>query len=265
MLGYLGKNMMGSGYDFEIKFRSGAGAYVCGEETALFESIEGKRGEPRFRPPFPSIHGLFGKPTMLNNVETLANLAPIIKNGAEWYWSIGTENSPGTKLFTVCGNVVRRGVFEFPMGVNLKDIIYEVCGGIPDGHKLLGVQTGGTSGAIINADQIDMNLDIDSVSASGGRLGCGTILVIDDRNCIVDIVLNNLDFFRGESCGKCTPCREGGQQLYNLVNRIAQGHGAIQDLEKIDELTETMQLTALCGLVGKRGIYYGNNLLFFTD
>lgn len=247
-LGYLGKNMMGSGYDFEIKFRSGAGAYVCGEETALFESIEGKRGEPRFRPPFPSIHGLFGKPTMLNNVETLANLAPIIKNGAEWYRSIGTENSPGTKLFTVCGNVVRRGVFEFPMGVNLKDIIYEVCGGIPDGHKLLGVQTGGTSGAIINADQIDMNLDIDSVSASGGRLGCGTILVIDDRNCIVDIVLNNLDFFRGESCGKCTPCREGGQQLYNLVNRIAQGHGAIQDLEKIDELTETMQLTALCGL-----------------
>lgn len=247
-LGYLGKNMMGSGYDFEIKFRSGAGAYVCGEETALFESIEGKRGEPRFRPPFPSIHGLFGKPTMLNNVETLANLAPIIKNGAEWYRTLGTEGSPGTKLFTVCGNVVRRGVFEFPMGVNLKDIIYEVCGGIQNGHNLLGVQTGGTSGAIINADQIDMTLDIDSVSASGGRLGCGTILVIDDRNCIVDIVLNNLDFFRGESCGKCTPCREGGQQLYNLVNRIATGHGAIQDLEKIDELAETMRLTALCGL-----------------
>ena len=201
--------MMESGFDFEIKFRSGAGAYVCGEETALFESIEGKRGEPRFRPPFPSIHGLFGKPTMLNNVETLANIAPILLNGAEWYRSIGTANSPGTKLFTVCGNVVRRGVFEFPMGVNLKDIIYEVCGGIADGKGLLGVQTGGTSGAIINADQIDMTLDIDTVSASGGRLGCGTILVIDDSNCIVDIVRNNLDFFRGESCGKCTPCREG--------------------------------------------------------
>ena len=168
--------MMESGFDFEIKFRSGAGAYVCGEETALFESIEGKRGEPRFRPPFPSIHGLFGKPTMLNNVETLANIAPILLNGAEWYRSIGTANSPGTKLFTVCGNVVRRGVFEFPMGVNLKDIIYEVCGGIADGKGLLGVQTGGTSGAIINADQIDMTLDIDTVSASGGRLGCGTIL-----------------------------------------------------------------------------------------
>lgn len=247
-LGYLGKNMMGSGYDFEIKFRSGAGAYVCGEETALFESIEGKRGEPRFRPPFPSIHGLFGKPTMLNNVETLANLAPILRNGADWYRGIGTENSPGTKLFTVCGNVARRGVFEFPMGVNLREIIYEVCGGIPDGRQLLAVQTGGTSGAIINASQINMNLDIDTVSASGGRLGCGTILVIDDRNCIVDIVLNNLDFFRGESCGKCTPCREGGQQLYNLVNRIGSGKGSVQDLEKIDELAETMRLTALCGL-----------------
>lgn len=246
--GFLGKNMMESGFDFEIKFRSGAGAYVCGEETALFESIEGKRGEPRFRPPFPSIHGLFGKPTMLNNVETLANIAPILLNGAEWYRSIGTANSPGTKLFTVCGNVVRRGVFEFPMGVNLKDIIYEVCGGIADGKGLLGVQTGGTSGAIINADQIDMTLDIDTVSASGGRLGCGTILVIDDSNCIVDIVRNNLDFFRGESCGKCTPCREGGQQLYNLVTRISRGLATLPDLEKIDELTETMRLTALCGL-----------------
>ena len=247
-LGYLGKNMMNTGYDFEIKFRSGAGAYVCGEETALFESIEGKRGEPRFRPPFPSIQGLFGRPTMLNNVETLANLVPIIQNGAEWYRGIGTEKSPGTKLFTVCGNVTRRGVFEFPMGVNLKEMIYEVCCGIPGPHKLLGVQTGGTSGAIINAEQIDMTLDIDTVSASGGRLGCGTILVIDDSNCIVDIVLNNLDFFRGESCGKCTPCREGGQQLYNLVSRISRGAGSVRDLDKIDELAETIRMTALCGL-----------------
>ena len=160
--GLLGNDILGSGFSFDIELRYGAGAFVCGEETALFESIEGKRGEPRFRPPFPSIHGLFGKPTMLNNVETLANIAPILLNGAEWYRSIGTANSPGTKLFTVCGNVVRRGVFEFPMGVNLKDIIYEVCGGIADGKGLLGVQTGGTSGAIINADQIDMTLDIDT-------------------------------------------------------------------------------------------------------
>ncbi len=246
--GYLGKNMMGSGYDFEIKFRTGAGAYVCGEETALFESIEGKRGEPRFRPPYPSIKGLFGKPTMLNNVETLANLVPIILNGAEWYRSIGTPGSPGTKLFTVCGNVERRGVFEFPMGINLKELIYDVCGGVSDGRGLLAVQTGGTSGAIINPDQIDMNLDIDTVSSSGGRLGCGTILVIDDRNCIVDIVLNNLDFFRGESCGQCTPCREGGQQLYNLVKRISEGRGSILDITQIEDLTETMQMTSLCGL-----------------
>ncbi|MCD8217650.1 MAG: SLBB domain-containing protein [Clostridiales bacterium] len=246
--GYLGKNMMNSGYDFEIKFRSGAGAYVCGEETALFESIEGKRGEPRFRPPYPSISGLFGKPTMLNNVETLANLVPIILNGAAWYRTIGTAGSPGTKLFTVCGNVKRRGVFEFPMGINLKELIYDVCGGISDDRQLLAVQTGGASGAIINPEQIDMNLDIDTVSSSGGRLGCGTILVIDDRNCIVDIVLNNLDFFRGESCGQCTPCREGGQQLFNLVSKIAHGTGSVRDLALIEELGETMRLTSLCGL-----------------
>lgn len=246
--GCLGEDIMGSGFSFDIRLRSGAGAYVCGEETALFESIEGKRGEPRFRPPFPGIKGLFGKPTVLNNVETLANVAVIFQRGAEWFRTIGTEGSAGTKLFTVCGNVKRRGVFEFPMGINLRDLIYDVCGGMEEGHKLLGVQTGGASGAIINADQIDMTLDIDSVSDSGGRLGCGTILVIDDRNCIVDIVRNNLDFFRGESCGKCTPCREGGTQLYRLVSKIADGHGSVQDLRTIEDLAETMRLTALCGL-----------------
>lgn len=244
----LGKNILGSGFDFEIKLRSGAGAYVCGEETALFESIEGKRGEPRFRPPFPGFKGLFGKPTVLNNVETLANFPPIFRNGAAWYRTIGTENSPGTKLFTVCGNAARRGVFEFPMGINLKELIYEVCGGVEDGRKLLAVQTGGASGAIINAKQIDMTLDIDSVSASGGRLGCGTILVIDDRNCIIDIVRNNLDFFRDESCGKCTPCREGGTRLYQLISKIAEGRGSVRDLDTILDLAETMRLTALCGL-----------------
>lgn len=246
--GCLGKNIMGSGFDFDIKLRSGAGAYVCGEETALFESIEGKRGEPRFRPPFPGTKGLFGKPTVLNNVETLANIAVIFQRGAEWFSKIGTPNSPGTKLFTVCGNVKRRGVFEFPMGVNLKELIYDVCGGMEEGHTLLAVQTGGASGAIINADQIDMTLDIDAVSESGGRLGCGTILVMDDRNCIVDIVRNNLDFFRGESCGKCTPCREGGTRLYQLISKIAEGKGTISDLRTIEDLANTMRLTALCGL-----------------
>lgn len=244
----LGKNIMGTDFDFDIKLRSGAGAYVCGEETALFESIEGKRGEPRFRPPFPGVKGLFGKPTVLNNVETLANVAVIFQNGASWYRQIGTENSPGTKLFTVCGNVKKRGVFEFPMGINLKDLIYEVCGGMEEGHQLLAVQTGGASGAIINADQIDMVLDIDSVSNSGGRLGCGTILVMDDRNCIIDIVRNNLDFFRDESCGKCTPCREGGTRLYQLISKIAEGRGSVRDIQTIEDLAETMRLTALCGL-----------------
>lgn len=245
---YLGENIMGSGFDFDIKLRSGAGAYVCGEETALFESIEGKRGEPRFRPPFPGIKGLFGKPTVLNNVETLANIAVIFQNGHEWFRKIGTANSPGTKLFTVCGNVKRRGVFEFPMGINLKDLIYDVCGGMEDGNELIAVQTGGASGAIINAGQIDMVLDIDAVSNSGGRLGCGTILVMDDRNCIIDIVRNNLDFFRDESCGKCTPCREGGTRLYQLISKIAEGKGSVKDIHTIEDLAETMRLTALCGL-----------------
>lgn len=261
----LGKNILGSGFDFEIKLRSGAGAYVCGEETALFESIEGHRGEPRFRPPFPGVKGLFGKPTVLNNVETLANIAPILRNGAAWYRSIGTENSPGTKLFTVCGNAAKRGVFEFPMGINLKDLIYEVCGGVEDGRGLLAVQTGGASGAIINAEQIDQVLDIDAVSASGGRLGCGTILVIDDRNCIIDIVRNNLDFFRDESCGKCTPCREGGTRLYELISKIAEGRGSIQDLDTIEELAETMRLTALCGLGHSTAVPVTSSIQNFRD
>lgn len=261
----LGKDIMGSGFDFEVKFRSGAGAYVCGEETALFESIEGKRGEPRFRPPFPGVKGLFGKPTVLNNVETLANIGPILNNGAKWFCGIGTEGSHGTKLFTVCGNVNRRGIFEFPMGVNLKEIIYDVCGGIADGRKLLAVQTGGSSGAIINASQIDMPLDIDHVSASGGRLGCGTILVIDDSNCIIDIVRNNLDFFRDESCGKCTPCREGGTRLYQLVSRISKGRGTVKDLDTIRDLAETMRLTALCGLGHSTAVPVLTSLQNFMD
>lgn len=244
----LGKNIFGSDFDFDIELRLGNGAYVCGEETALFESIEGKRGEPRFRPPYPATHGLFGKPTLLNNVETLANLPPIFRNGAEWYASHGTEGSTGTKLFTVSGNIYRKGVFELPMGANLKELIYDFCGGVADGYNLLGVQTGGASGAIVNADQIDVSLDIDHVSASGGRLACGTIMVYSDKNCIVDILRNDLDFFVEESCGQCTPCREGGYELYRLISKIAEGKGSIQDLKTIDELCEVMRNTSLCGL-----------------
>lgn len=244
----LGENIMGSGFDFTIKIRMGAGAYVCGEETAMFESIEGKRGEPRYRPPYPGIQGLFGKPTVLNNVETLANIAPIFRNGPEWYRSIGTEGSPGTKLFTVIGNVEHRGVYEFPMGINLKDLIYDVCGGIPDGKELMAVQAGGASGPFINKDQIDMPLEIDYVASSGGRLGCGTIMVIDDSNCIVDLVCNNLYFFKEESCGKCTPCREGTTRLFQMAGKLASGHGSLQDLKRIQRLGDTMANTSFCGL-----------------
>ena len=260
----LGKNIMGTGYDFDIELHSGAGAYVCGEETALFESIEGKRGEPRFRPPYPGTKGLFGKPTALNNVETLANIPPIIENGAQWYRSIGSPNSPGTKLFTVCGNVNKRGVFEFPMGVNLKDILYEVCGGVEDG-ELLAVQTGGSSSAIINPDQIDLPLDIDHVSASGGRLGCGTILVINDKSCVVDIIKNNLDFFRSESCGQCTTCREGSTRLYELICGISEGRGTVRDIETIQDLANTLRVSALCGLGHSTAVPVLSGLQNFKD
>ena len=246
--GCLGKDIFGSGWSFDIELRLGNGAYICGEETALFESMEGKRGEPRYKPPFPADHGLFGKPTLLNNVETLSNLPLIFRHGADWFRGYGTVGSPGTKLFTVSGNIRRKGVFELPMGVNLKEVIFELCGGVADGHGLLGVQTGGASGAIINAEQVDMCLDIDAVSATGGRLSCGTIMVFGDQNCIVDILLNDLDFFREESCGKCTPCREGSTQLYRIVRQLADGKGRSKDLETIEELCEIMQNTALCGL-----------------
>lgn len=244
----LGENILGSGFDFDIQLRLGNGAYVCGEETALFESLEGKRGEPRFRPPYPAIQGLFGKPTLLNNVETLCNLAPIFRNGAEWFSKLGVPGSSGTKLFTVSGNISIRGVFEFEMGINLKELLFDFCGGVADGRGLLAVQTGGASGAIINADQVDMSLDIDAVSASGGRLACGTIMVYSDQNCIVDILHNDLDFFREESCGKCTPCREGGVQLYRLVGQLRQGKGTIQHLRTMEDLCDTMSCTSLCGL-----------------
>lgn len=246
--GALGKNIFGSDFSFDISVRRGAGAYICGEETALFESIEGHRGEPRFRPPYPGSHGLFGKPTCLNNVETLANMGHILRNGAVWFRSIGTETSRGTKLFTVIGNVSRRGVYEFPMGINLKDLIYDVCGGVEGGRGLLAVQTGGASGPVIRPDQIDMCLDIDHASPGGGRLGCGTIFVIDDTNCVLDIIRNNMSFFVDESCGKCIPCREGTRRLYDLINKICVGRGNIHDLETVMDLADTIRKTAFCGL-----------------
>lgn len=245
--GYLGENILGSGFSFDIAMVSGGGAYVCGEETALIESIEGKRGESRFKPPYPGVRGLYEKPTVINNVETLVNVPAIILNGAKWFRGMGTEDSPGTKLFTLCGNLNRRGIFEFPMGVSLRDLIYDVGDGI-SGGELLGVQLGGGSGPIIRADQIDVNLEIDRVGPNGISLGAGGVMAINDSHDIVDIVENTLEFFADESCGKCTPCREGTIQLLRLIRKIKSGEGRMEDLENLEELSAVMRDAALCGL-----------------
>ncbi len=244
----LGDHIFGSDFSFHITIQRGAGAYVCGEETALFESIEGKRGEPRYKPPYPGVHGLFGKPTALNNVETLANISHILRNGAEWFRSIGVPGSTGTKLFTVIGNVERRGVYEFPMGINLRELIFDYCGGVPDGRSLLAVQTGGSSGPFVRPDQIDITLDIDSVADSGGRLGCGTVFVIDDSNCILDLARNTQEFFAHESCGKCIPCREGTMRVYKILDGICNGTGTVRDIQTIRDTCNTLRSAAFCGL-----------------
>lgn len=206
------------------------------------DSIEGRQGEPRTKPPYPGVSGLYGKPTLINNVETFANVPMIFEKGADWYKRIGTENSTGTKLYTLCGNVKNRGVFEYPMGVNLQDLIYKTGCGIKDNRGLLGVQLGGASGPIINSSQIDRTLDIDH------DLGAGDIMVIDDTNNILDVVDNLLSFFVHESCGKCTPCREGNMRLWQTVQKIKNGQGKAEHLTLLEDLCETMQKASLCGL-----------------
>ena len=244
--GFLGENIMGSGKNFDLEVVTGAGAYVCGEETALLESIEGKRGEPRFKPPYPANAGLFGCPTVINNVETLANVPQIIVNGADWFKGFGTEKCPGTKLFTLCGNVNKPGVYEFEMGVNLIGLFEQVGGGCD--KPLLGVQTGGASGAIIRADQMDIAMDIESCQSAGAVLGSGALMFIDEDQDIIDVVENLMEFFAEESCGKCTPCREGNQRLLELVTKIKRGRGVPEDLDTLADLSATMACAALCGL-----------------
>lgn len=245
--GCLGKNVFGSDFDFEIEVVSGGGAYVCGEETALLASIAGKRGEPQFKPPYPGVSGLYGKPTVVNNVETLANLPSILEKGGEWFSKIGVPNCTGTKVFTVCGNVERRGVVEYPMGTNLMDI-FEAHGGVKDGLDLKGFMLGGQSGNLINPHQMDMKMDIESCRDAGCVLGTGTVMVIDDYSEILDIVENIMSFFIHESCGKCTPCREGNIRMHELVQGINCGQGKLEDLDLLEELAETMKLTSLCAL-----------------
>jgi NADH:ubiquinone oxidoreductase subunit F (NADH-binding)/(2Fe-2S) ferredoxin len=246
--GLLGANVLGTGFAFDIELRLGAGAFVCGEETALLASIEGKRGMPRPRPPFPANKGLWGKPTVINNVETLASIAPIILKGAEWYASIGTETSKGTKVFALAGNVENTGLIEVPMGVTLRQIIFDIGGGIPGGRAFKAAQTGGPSGGCLPAEYLDTPIDYESLRAAGAIMGSGGLIVMDDSNCMPDIARFFLTFTQDESCGKCTPCREGTKRMLEIMERITTGRGEERDYERLERLGRVASRGALCGL-----------------
>ena len=246
--GLLGKNILGLGFDFDIEIRLGAGAFVCGEETALMTSIEGHRGEPRPRPPFPAVKGLFGKPTILNNVETWANVNPIIVNGAAWFAKIGTPTSTGTKVFALGGKITNVGLVEVPMGTTLRTIVEEIGGGIPNGKKFKAAQTGGPSGGCIPAACIDTPIDYDNLIAIGSMMGSGGMIILDEDTCMVDISKFYLEFTADESCGKCTPCRIGTKRLLQLLTKITEGKGEPEDLVKIEELASHMKQSSLCAL-----------------
>ena len=246
--GLLGKNILGSGFDFDIHVRLGAGAFVCGEETALMASIEGHRGEPRPRPPFSAQCGVYKKPTVLNNVETWANVAPILLNGSKWFSSIGTEKSKGTKVFAVGGKINNVGLVEVPMGPPLKTIVYDIGGGIPNNKQFKAAQTGGPSGGCIPAKFIDIAMDFDNLVAIGSMMGSGGLIVMDEDTCMVDIAKFYLEFTADESCGKCTPCRIGTKRLLEILNKITEGNGEPEDLEKIKEIAEHMKSSSLCAL-----------------
>ena len=246
--GLLGEDIFGTGFNFNISIRLGAGAFVCGEETALMNSIQGNRGEPWPRPPFPAVRGLFGKPTILNNVETYANVCQIILNGPEWFASMGTERSKGTKVFALGGKINNTGLVEVPMGTTLREIIYEIGGGIPGGKSFKAVQTGGPSGGCLPAHMLDTPVDYDNLIAAGSMMGSGGMIVMDEDNCMVDIARFFLDFTVDESCGKCTPCRIGTRRMLEILNRICDGKGEDGDIERLENLAQNIKATALCGL-----------------
>ena len=246
--GLLGKNILDTGFDFDLDVRLGSGAFVCGEETALMTSIEGKRGEPRPRPPFPANKGLFGKPTILNNVETYANVAQIILKGADWFASMGSEKSKGTKVFALGGKIVNTGLVEIPMGTTLRTVIEDIGGGIPNGKKFKAAQTGGPSGGCIPASLIDVPIDYENLAAIGSIMGSGGLIVMDEDNCMVDIAKFFLEFTKDESCGKCTPCRIGTTRLLEYLNKITSGNGTMEDLEEMEKLCYYIKDNALCGL-----------------
>ncbi len=246
--GLLGKDIFGTGFNFDIDLRLGAGAFVCGEETALMTSIEGHRGEPRPRPPFPAEKGLFQKPTILNNVETYANIPQIILNGAEWFASMGTEKSKGTKVFALGGKIHNTGLVEVPMGTTLREVVEEIGGGIPNGKKFKAAQTGGPSGGCIPAEHFDVPIDYDNLIAIGSMMGSGGLIVMDEDNCMVDIAKFFLEFTVDESCGKCTPCRIGTKRMYEILDKITKGQGTLEDLDRLEELSAYIKSNALCGL-----------------
>jgi len=246
--GLLGKNIFNTGFDFDLEIRLGAGAFVCGEETALLNSIEGKRGMPRPRPPFPAIKGLWEKPTLLNNVETYANIPQIILNGAEWFAGIGTEKSKGTKVFALGGKINNTGLVEIPMGTTLREVIFEIGGGIPNGKAFKAVQTGGPSGGCITTDHLDTPIDYDNLIALGSMMGSGGMIVMDEDNCMVDIARFFLDFTVDESCGKCPPCRIGTKRMLELLDKITEGKGEDGDIEKLERLAVNIKASSLCGL-----------------
>lgn len=246
--GFLGDDILETGFNFHLKVRLGAGAFVCGEETALIESIEGKRGTPRTKPPYPAQYGIYGMPTVINNVETFANITHIIRKGADWFKSIGTESSPGTKVFSLGGNINNTGLIEVPMGITFRDVIYKIGGGIPNGKKFKAIQTGGPSGGCIPEEYIDTPIDYDSLKALGSMMGSGGMIVMDEDNCMVDIAKFYLEFTVEESCGKCTPCRIGNKRLLEILTKITKGQAEPRDLVLLEDLAHMIIETSACGL-----------------
>ncbi|HEX4758222.1 MAG TPA: NuoF family protein [Terracidiphilus sp.] len=246
--GLLGNNIAGTTFSFDVEIRLGAGAFVCGEETALIASIEGRRGTPKPRPPYPAVSGLWGKPTLINNVETYANIAPIVRNGGKWFANMGSERSKGTKVFALTGKIANTGLVEVPMGIKLREIIEDIGGGVPKGHTFKAVQTGGPSGGCIPAAMLDTGVSYDALMAMGSIMGSGGMIVMDDTSCMVNVARFFIEFCMTESCGKCIPCRAGTAQMHTLLTRICEGIGTMEDLELLEDLCLTVKETSLCGL-----------------
>ncbi|HWA95326.1 MAG TPA: NADH-quinone oxidoreductase subunit NuoF [Terracidiphilus sp.] len=246
--GLLGNNICNTPFNFDVEVRLGAGAFVCGEETALIASIEGKRGTPKPRPPYPAVSGLWSNPTLINNVETFANIAPIIRKGGQWFASIGSERSKGTKVFALTGKIKNTGLVEVPMGIKLRDIVEKIGGGVPDGRTFKAVQTGGPSGGCIPADMLDLGVSYDALMAAGSMMGSGGMIVMDDTSCMVNVARFFVEFCMTESCGKCIPCRAGTAQMYRLLTKICEGHATMDDLDLLVDLCGTVKETSLCGL-----------------